>query len=304
VTFLPEGGDLGLAGRAYWNQRGTLSDRAGRIRQLAEAVGDPTSLSLPQWAQLMALSLEFRPDLIVELGRARGNSTTAFAEVAALQGTPKRILSLCRSTQWHGTRRRLADLVDSEWFGPIDARWGDITRADFDEVRSAARVLVLWDAHGFEIADAVLSRLIPLLAEREHLVVVHDLSDTRYDSTDRSAFGGAPIWTADTARSEKFRVGHIESGVPQAVAILDFCTRNAIPLHSADESIDREIRQAGHEPEMLSMLGDLWSQRAHWFWFSTAEADRALSFPSPLPRTRPGVAGRLKGAARAILGWS
>ena len=31
------------------------------------------------------------------------------------------------------------------------------------------RVLLLWDAHGFEIAEMVLGRILPLIADRPHL---------------------------------------------------------------------------------------------------------------------------------------
>jgi len=299
------GGDPGLAGRAYWNQRSWLQEHANRVQQLATVVGDSTSLNLPQWAQLMAVVREFEPDLIIELGRARGNSTVAFAEVAATSDHPLKIVSYCRSLEWRGTRQRLASLVSEDWFTSLDIRWGDIAQADFEAARTAGRVIVLWDAHGFEIAEAVLARLLPLLEGRPHIVLVHDISDTRYDSTDRGAYDGSSIWRGDLTRNEKFRIGHVESGVPQAVSILDFCTRNSIPLHSADASIAQEIVDPGRSSEMASALGPLWGERGHWSWFTLTEAGRTpVSFPAVGAAQRRSLVGRVKQAVRILLGWT
>ena len=53
--------------------------------------------------------------------------------------------------------RLLEPLVEPDWFDRIEARVGDVLLQDFGEViGDAARVLVIWDAHGFEIASLVL----------------------------------------------------------------------------------------------------------------------------------------------------
>ena len=53
--------------RAYWNQRRTLAELKERILLFSRAADDPVSLSIYQFAQLMATTLEFGPDLIVEI---------------------------------------------------------------------------------------------------------------------------------------------------------------------------------------------------------------------------------------------
>ena len=46
---------------------------------------------------------------------------------------------------------------------------------DYEQLFSTAgRVLLLWDAHGFEIAETVLGRILPVIASRPHLVLMHD----------------------------------------------------------------------------------------------------------------------------------
>ncbi|MFQ5696580.1 MAG: hypothetical protein ACE5HB_11365, partial [Terriglobia bacterium] len=69
-------------GHALWNQRHAVASLLERFRGLSAAVDRPTTFSFPQWAQVAAYTLEFKPDLILELGRERGNSTCCFLEVA------------------------------------------------------------------------------------------------------------------------------------------------------------------------------------------------------------------------------
>src|SRR5262245_47951292 len=98
---------------AYWNQRQRLSECRERLELLAHCVDRLSDLSVFQWAQLMAMALDFVPDLILELGRLRGNSTCAFTEAAGLL-TPHRcqVLSICNSPEWDETTRpRLEKLL-------------------------------------------------------------------------------------------------------------------------------------------------------------------------------------------------
>src|SRR5215471_9029298 len=82
---------------AFWAQRENLAASKDKIKTLSAAIGRPTDLTPPQWAQIMAFAQEFRPDLIVELGRGMGNSTALFTEVAHHLGGAERckVLSLC-----------------------------------------------------------------------------------------------------------------------------------------------------------------------------------------------------------------
>jgi hypothetical protein len=57
------------AAQAFWNQRVVLAELRSRLLTFSSVVNDPASLSLAQYAQLTAAALEFRPDLILELGR-------------------------------------------------------------------------------------------------------------------------------------------------------------------------------------------------------------------------------------------
>ena len=96
-----------------------------RLEALSVAVGLAFNLILCQWAEIAAFVLEFRPDLIVQLGRGWGNSTCCFVEVANRLGgvSACRVVSLCRSNEWFGsTVPRLKQVVPQDWFAPADIR--------------------------------------------------------------------------------------------------------------------------------------------------------------------------------------
>jgi hypothetical protein len=282
-------------GQAVWNQRHTLARLSDRLRQLIRAVGRPTDFTLNQWGELLAFTLEFRPDLILELGRGCGNSTCCFLEAASRlrPATPGRLLSLDLGTGWNETMLRLQGLCGPEWFASGDIRVGNILDVDWTrETEGARRILVLWDAHGFEVAECVLGKLLPAIAGRPHAVVMHDLSDCRYDGQFLPAYGDQSLWNGESATTDYFWLGHISSSVAQALSIVDFTTRNKLPLHSASESLHKDI---GNDPakvaELRRLLGDdLFMLSAHWFWFSANEAPGPLTFPRVRSRPQPAPA--------------
>ncbi|MBL8798310.1 MAG: hypothetical protein JNM56_30730 [Planctomycetia bacterium] len=276
--------DVATPAQALWNQRQVLSANAPRLRSLIDAVGRPGDFSPPQWAQVSAFTLEFAPDLIIELGRGFGNSTCCFLETARLmqRQPPCQLLSLCLTNHWHAvTLPKLQALCAPEWFAPGRLIQGDILDYSFAPLlESAERVLVLWDAHGFEIAECVLGNLLPLLAGRPHAVIMHDMSDLRFCSPPRD-YGDSGLWKGGHGVYEKFWIGHICSSVGQAISIIDFATRNSLPLHSADESLFAEFaNDAGRREELQRLLGDdLFSLQGHWFWFTLNEAPEPYVFP-------------------------
>jgi hypothetical protein len=271
-------------GAAYWGQRGALAASADRLRALHPAVGRGSDLTLPQWAQLLAVTLEFQPDLVIELGRGYGNSTCVFAEAFhLLGGTDRWLLSICRSDDWHRTTRAaVAPLVPAGWLDPIDARVDEILPFDFAAAIGAARrPMLFWDAHGMDIAECVLGEILPLMAAKDHLVAMHDLSDARNAPPESRRYGRHGLWRKNDWDGTRVFLGHIQSAVEQAVAIVDFTTRNRLTIESADRSIAETI---GVDParvaEMQSLLGDLFALHAHWFWFSCTERGGGeLTFP-------------------------
>lgn len=274
------------AGGAYWNQRRALAENRKRILDLFGAVGSRSDLSLFQWSQLLAMTLEYQPDLVVELGRGRGNSTCVFTEAMNLLGTRGGyVISLCLSVDWEErTRTEVAKCVPPDWFDPLAAVKQDILAFDFQPIlQHAKRCLLFWDAHGFDIAECALGKILPLIAGKEHLVVMHDLSDARYASDAHRFYGTNGLWKGNSWSGPRLQIGHIDSSVEQAVAVVDFSSRNRIALHSADESLQDEI---GADPkrlkEMQDLLGDeIFSLHAYWYYFTLNERADLYTFPVP-----------------------
>ena len=179
--------------RSYYEQRHRIAEDAAALHRLRAAVDWTGDLAPAQWAQWYSVTLGFSPDLIVELGRGHGNSTALFGQAAWRLGRTK-VVSLCRTGEWTSVvAPRIAQIVDAAWFANIDARRIDILSADYAEIiADHQRVLLLWDAHGFEIAELVLGEILPRLADRQHLVLMHDISDNRYAAVTRS-YGGHPL---------------------------------------------------------------------------------------------------------------
>jgi hypothetical protein len=271
----------------YWNQRLVLRDARERLIALEDAVNDPRDLTPSQWAQLMAFAIEFRPTLILELGRGLGNSTCAFTEAASrLDHGSCRVLSLCNTDHWvRRTLPKVLKVVPPEWPAPLQPVVADILTYDFEAALAGVeRVFLFWDAHGFDIAECVLGKILPLLENRPHVVAMHDLSDARYLGASDDQYGGRGLWRGEgsTGSGPRVRLGNINSEVGQVVAITDFCSRNRIPLDSADHSYHTELEPDPKKMEELrAAVGDRhFSLRGDWFWFSLNDASGPFTFPA------------------------
>jgi hypothetical protein len=274
---------------ALWNQREAVARLRDRFRNFSAAIGEPGVFNFYQWAQLASAALEFRPDCILELGRDLGNSTCCFLEVAH-QLSDCRVVSLCRQGEWATlTVPRISHLVEPEWFGPADIRVCNIQDSDPRALlRMSQRCMVFWDAHGFGVAEWVLARLLPELRDKGHLILMHDLSDTRFEVADRH-YPQTGIWKGTNACEPAFWLGNVFSRVAQAISVVDFCSRNALALHSAAESLHNEILCHPEKVDELSRLlgAEFFSSQAHWFWFTLNETAGELIFPPFIGTVEP-----------------
>ena len=270
------------AGLAYWERRDEVAAASTQLRRLSAAVDRPGDLPSFQYGQLFAAALDFAPTLIVELGRGLGNSTCVFTTAA--QACDARVVSLCLSNAWRtSTLAAVAPLVPPTWLARLDAREGDIAAADFEAiVDGAVRVLVFWDAHGYHIADHVLGRLLRCIADRPHLVLMHEVSDARHDlPAASSAYGRHGLWRGNDWSGPRVRLGHFVSCVEQLVAAVDFTSRNNVPLHTAAEQIHGVIGAHRFRVETMERtLGDLWAPAAHWCHFSLNDRPGPYHFPA------------------------
>lgn len=266
--------------QAYWNQRAAIAGARDRILALRQAVDHPTDLLPYQWAQLLAVVMEYQPDLVLELGRGKGGSTCVFTEASNLKHGRTRVLSLCLSNDWQrDTVPRLQRVVPDTWFEPLQALRAEILDFDYEwALAGAKRVLIFWDAHGFDIAECVLGKILPIAAKFEHLVIMHDLSDTRYNSEEQLEYGEHGLWKANNWSGPRVKLGIIDSAVEQSVALFDFATRNHISFDSADHSFNTGLTPR-QQSEMRTQLGELFDTQGHWFYFTLNERPGPYKFP-------------------------
>jgi len=281
--------DISPAKALLQNQQVIKSEKK-RIELLIKCVNSPNELNTSQWIQIMAFLLEFKPDLILELGRGYGNSTCVFIEVCHLLSSIEcNITSICQSLEWNQRtvpciKRSLGD----QWFKPLNAITTDIRDFDYDILFSGKkRIVIFWDAHGFEVAETVLGKILPLIKDKPHLVIMHDISDTRYNGDGVRYYGENGLWKGkNNCTGPRVHLGHINSCVEQSVAIVDFCSRNMLTLHSSDESYHTEISDENWEKLIDALGNDYVSKNGHWFWFTLNEAAVEITFPKVIAHNR------------------
>ena len=271
----------------YYGQRHRIAADARELLGLRAAVDSTGDLAPAQWAQWYGVALGFAPDLIIELGRGHGNSTALFGQAAWRLGHT-RVVSLCRTGEWTTVvTPRIARIVDASWFANIDARRTDILSADYAEIIGEhRRVMLLWDAHGFEIAELVLGEILPRLADRDHLLLMHDISDNRYGAAPRS-YGGHPIWKGNKWQqsgdgASRVNIGWMNSVEDQVVALADFSARNDVEIGSADHEYAQLFAgNPSYEGEMRQRLGDeLYSRIGNWAFLSLTGKAGPFHFPA------------------------
>lgn len=273
---------------ALWNQRLKLQKSKLRLKQLANAVGHISDSSLAQYAQMFAITLEFKPDLIVEFGRGTGNSTAVFTEAANQLGTCS-VISICNSNDWQNkTSHRVAKVVPKGWFDKLDVQIANILDTQFkDLIKGKKKVLFLWDAHGWDIAEYILGEVLPLLRPLEHLVLVHDISYFNPKSIN-SAYGDNGVWkgyAGDDVKNPPYLVlNSMTSPFEELVAIYDFASRNSLKIHSVQEEINDLFRKNETKArEFKQLLGIEFSDSSssfHWFSLNSISREKKIFFPN------------------------
>jgi cephalosporin hydroxylase len=156
----------------------------------------PLGLPIENWLELHDLTVAFRPDVVLELGRGYGNSTCVFTEAA--HSVSCRVVSIGFDSEraWETqTAPRLADVVDENWFAPLTVVQDDITTLDFRPLlEGSSRTLVFWDAHGTDVAEALFGRMLPALPA-ENKAVVDDIWTTPERYGLRAEFQAGPLWS-------------------------------------------------------------------------------------------------------------
>jgi hypothetical protein len=239
---------VGFASQAIDRQKASVAADLDLMANLFRRVNCPSSFSFRQWCHFSALILEFRPDVVLEIGRSLGGSTTAMTQaVQHLEHT--KVKSWCITDDWtKETVPKLRDLVPPGWFDRLEAYRADVHDVDFtDHVRDASRVFFFWDSFHHRVNERVFTHLLPLLAEKAHIVAVHDVSDNRYASGGLKSYEGKGYYRNEDEfyafpnQTARLNIGWVNTVTNGALPILDFCYRNNIELHSVDHELFEDI---------------------------------------------------------------
>jgi hypothetical protein len=277
--------------RALWDNRNELARAWSELKairgHLQDMMGGPRDFGQAQSLQLASMVYDFKPDLIVELGRGYGNSTCAMAFAAKLmRPQPCRFVSLCLSDAFNKQSLPYlkSHLKDPGVLDPVEAIETDILNFDFAPVIGPAkRVFVFWDAHGFDVAQTILVRLLRPLRERPHVAVIHDMADLTYMPEELKQFGSDPKWYPYGTAGPKYILGTVGAQYEEGIALVDFASRNRMTLASAESSYFRDLTEA-QARELETQFGDDFSRYGFWYYFSlNGLADRAISFPEIPP---------------------
>ena len=272
-----------FAAEAYWKKRQRLAAESGRIKELYHSIGNEVLLSPFQWTQFIAFALEFNPDLIIEIGRWEGNSTILFNETVGLL-LPKqaRLLSVWPSEALKETLDKIRHIIPGEWFERLTPHYHDVFTFPYkDHIGDARRVLVYLDENTFEMAEWFLGKFMPLIADRNHVVLVHDISDSRYYPPQLIKYSGDKLWQTKTSKEAGLIIGNVASRTELALSLLDFTSRNGITLFSGDHSLHSAFDNNSEKvEEMRALLGpEFFATQAHWRWFSLNETLEEPTFP-------------------------
>ena len=232
-----------------------VRERRSAIEQALIDLDVQDRFSPAQALTLAAVVKDFQPTVVLDLGTCTGGS--AFSMALADEGV--QIHTFDRESFW------------DTWVAPrasppanAHAHVCDLTEFDFAPlVRDAERVMIFWDAHGFEIAGRVFSHLLPLIADKPHLVISHDISDNRFNASDearsyggRMMFRGYEHYDRNMGTTARANLGWMTTAVDQGIALADFAWRNRLELSSVDHTVKVEADPALREALKAELYGE------------------------------------------------
>jgi cephalosporin hydroxylase len=150
-------------------------------------------------AHVSALVHEFGPTFVLELGRGYGNSTAVFTEPSNRLGFQVVSIGFDSEHAWETmTAPKIRRFFGDSWFSRLGIVQADLTTLDLAAlVADEERVVVFWDAHGEDVAQAVM-RLLPELPPA-NLVVGHDV----YDASGTDLPADLSLWSGPYASADE-----------------------------------------------------------------------------------------------------
>ena len=235
-----------------------------------------------QWFQILAISLHFNPELILEPGSLAGRSTSALAGSIALQSRPATMLSTVAQATWDricATPERPPVLsMGFSAVQTVEASPAGLASWDA-RLATAERVLVFCGDLDNGYWQYLLGTLLPALQDKEHLVILPGISDVRHSPPLQYGEGGGRYLALGNAISTN--VGFVE--------LMDFVSRNQLTLYSADAAFASLLNQDAERYRLIKReLSPSFSEHSDWRWLSLNEQSVSCLFPT----TQAADAGR------------
>jgi hypothetical protein len=234
----------------------------------------------------MALALDFKPDLILEVGRGAGHSTCALTQASHLLSPEGEceVVSLCPSAIWNEeVEPRLRNFLPASWFGPLAVHQASPSDFDFSQVLSnRRRILVYWSDQSVEAAVCLLGKVLPTIADHPHLIAVHNLFDIRHMPRESYGYGENVWWKTGQLTQDMAYFGRYCGKASLVAPISDFLSRNGIEAYSADHSFALGFSN-DQINEMLRLFGDnefsLFKPYGCWSYFSLNNGSEPFILP-------------------------
>ena len=207
-----------------------------------------------QLFQYAAMARHFAPDLIIELGGWTGETTAA---LAAGQGAGSAEAARLLSWQTEGLAAQ-RDEKDAP-FPLVTTFARPPTNAELLQAPGTSRrILVFSNDPQSEATQQLLGCVLPAICTREHLVMLHNISDGRFSTA--PDYGERPgIFALQDTWSER----------PDLPQLLDFIERNQLDFFSAGQAYNLDLGANNDLRRRLrDVLGHDFSFQPHWRWFS------------------------------------
>lgn len=273
--------------RTLHAQRLALAPMVSSFERVRHVLGAESDLSLPQMMALGAFALDLQPRLVLDLGTGYGNSSAVFLMTTRRRGGCA-VHTFDIKPYWANDAMPRLRTISGEPWSQIQAHCGDLRTIDFAPIVAGFEpVLMFWDAHGIAIADHVLGHIMPLIANRRHLVVCHDISDNRFLGDWHKGYHGRRFWRGsndwDTGgeRTAYLNLGWLCATVEQIVPLVDFSWRNDMKIESADFNFWSSENGAPKRDEVIRDLALAADTRFHLAYFTMNET-ASRRFPSPV----------------------
>lgn len=289
---------------ALWEYRDILTKDGDQLRNALRLIGRASDFSVAQAFTLSAAVHALKPQVIIDIGTGCGNSAATFA--LAAKHYDSHIFTFDLGPHWNTLVLPRLNAAGTHPWSNVRPLVGDITLYDFTPMAALGeRILVFWDAHGYAIAEHILGHLLPLIADKEHVVICHDITDNRF-LTDKSGnedwknYNGKRLWRgmedfdANANDTNYINFGWSQSIIDQIIPILDFCIRNNMQLISCDHEfrIDIGSQSAQETIQTLPELSELISMA-----YFTMNGTSARRFPRMSQAFADGLAARNRAAA-------